>query len=206
MDEPVFPRRTHSTDLSDDVLLIFDALYDGDWTLHELRRESYRQQLNVPYTHSLDLLELEKTLNELVAGELLETYDDPSGGRRYGLTEEGGRLWELEREPPWDAYCQDQRIPGDDPLEAWVIVKAFSLETAREFLEAADHCGLYAIDPDSWEEGVIEGETLLPWKCCPIIYTVQASYVEAGGEIDWDSYEQDRTWWRSIGEMLTLAA
>jgi hypothetical protein len=160
----------------------------------------------VAYTHGLELPDLEKMLGELVDLSLLETFDGRGrrDGRSYGMTEEGGRLWELEREPPWSRFCHDERWEGDNPLEAWVVVKSFSLETGRAFLDVAERCGLYAIDPDTWAESVSETEAVLPWKCCPVMYVIQASFIEAVGEIDWSYYERHRTWWRTISELATL--
>src|SRR5688572_7318915 len=165
MSETILPRRTHQTELDDDALLILDALFDRDRTLHELRRTQYAESVGVNYTHNIQLLQLEKFLADLVAmGYMVRHEDDDSGGQRYGLTEEGGRLWEMERTPEWDKYVRDDTLTGKSGRDAWVVVKSPSLDVAQNFLEAAVHAGIHSIDPSSWQESVAEGEMLLPWK------------------------------------------
>jgi hypothetical protein len=205
MSETIIPRRTHQTELDDDALLIFDALFDRDRTLHELRREQYAEAVGVSYTHNVQLLQLEKFLADLVAlGYMVRHPDDESGGQRYGLTEEGGRLWELERAPVWESYVRDDTVNGDTGRDVWVVVKSPSLDVAQNFLEAAVHAGIHSIDPMSWQEIATEGELLLPWKAFPTVYTVQGMCASIQGRLSWEVYEEQRFWWRTIAELATL--
>jgi hypothetical protein len=204
MSETILPRRTHQTELDDDALLILDALFDRDRTLHELRRTQYAETLGVSYTHNVALLQVEKFLADLVAMGYMVRHDDESGGQRYGLTEEGGRLWEIERMPVWDKYVRDDTLAGPSGRDALVVVKSPSLDIAQNFLEAAVHAGIHSIDPMSWQESTAENERLLPWKSFPLVYTVQGLCASIQGRLSWEVYEENRIWWRNIGELATM--
>src|SRR6185503_7288795 len=112
------PGRTGRTPLTDDELLLFDFLFPHFARLESLRREAYVSHMNVRYTHTLDQLALKETVAKLMtAGWLASRRPRRLAAQRradtslyYGLTPAGGRLWELERMPPWKQYCTQAKL------------------------------------------------------------------------------------------------
>lgn len=206
------PSRTRTTSLTDDILLLFDFMFDSWVPFRALRRESYALNLNVTYTHSLDDQQLLDTLHDLQASDLLQMRQHksaPDGGVHpcYSLTEISGKLWEAERQPLWQAYCTDVQEQAGT-----VTVRAPVLATAEAFLVAADACGLYRCWLNQWTTMTHHpaeyspGVSLIPWKIFPQGYEVRALLRpdHHSNRVDWQYYEQRRLWWRTISELATL--
>lgn len=206
------PSRTFKSDLSDDLLLIFDALFDCNDTLPSLLRENYGSFHNVPYTHNLDDREVEEAVRELMSAGLLASRVRRGLKRSttfYGLTEAGGRLWEVEREPRWDRFCKDFHGPDEGGGPVWMEVLSPSEGTLWEFLDVTRRChfGLGQIDPSGANVTRHADYRLVPWKTFPAVYELRAPVTEERVNItDWGVYERGRTWWRCIMELGGLAA
>ena len=217
------PSRTGQTHLTDDQLLLFDFLFDCHCVpFRALCRANYRVSMNVPYTHTLDDDDLAQTLKELhtrglvTAQTLKELHAHglhtahPAEHLAYDLTARGGQLWEVERQPDWDAYCINSRTFGDGDVRDEVTVYAPVLATAEAFLRTAHACGLYICDQS--QPNVIRHQagvpsSPIPWKTFADAYEIQATLQpghSSSDGVDWAWYERHRTWWRTIGELITL--
>jgi len=202
------PPRTGRTNLTDDQLLLFDFLFNHWVPFGALCRTDYLVHMNVGYTHTLDDDHLARTLNELHASGLITTH--PAEHLAYGLTAKGGQLWEVERQPDWDAYCTDISDFGEGYVTGFVTVHAPVLATAEAFLRTAQECGLYICDLN--QRNVIrhqagEISSVIPWKTFAEEYAIQATLQPGhvfSRDQDWECYERQRTWWRTIHELTTF--
>ncbi|MEO1644155.1 MAG: hypothetical protein AAFR67_03135, partial [Chloroflexota bacterium] len=62
------------TSLSDNELILFDALWDGDCAWWMLTQENYQDITDHSYTHTLSDVELTDTLASLVERGLVRAY------------------------------------------------------------------------------------------------------------------------------------
>jgi len=211
------PSRTDVTELSDDELLLFDAIFECPWPVQALRRGEYGFHLNVRYTHGLSDEDLRARIVELVDRGLMTTdIRDPveSLNRPYcALTPTGGVLWELERKPDWSKYCSDSY--DDDEMAIDAYCEGTALACMRAFHEAGWHdirpaeakCIRYRV---GWEQ---RKWPLISWKESKLDYSIVVPHFERGGmqlpEIEKFAklaprYDEQRWWWRTITELVTL--
>ena len=204
------PSRTHGSGLTDDLLLIFDALFDRYDTLPSLLRGNYWSYHNLPYTHDMADHEVGEAIRGLMSDGLV-TSRVKRGSKRtitfYGLTAAGGRVWEVEREPRWDRFCVDFSDDAEDGGPGWQVLQSPSAETLWEFLEVAGRCGLEEIDPSRASMTLHRDYELVPWKTFPAVYELRAPAAEGQPAriTDWALYESGRTWWRCVMELGGLA-
>jgi hypothetical protein len=200
------PVRTGSTSLTDDQLFICDVLVTSNQPINALGREAYIGVHNLPYSHSLDTVELERMIDVLLGLGLLYAQTEPFSldpSIEYGLTEAGGRLWEFERQPRWDCYCQDWSWRGTRKGESWLAVRSPLEQTAHSFVAVAAQCGVYRLDLAQLITKRYRFERLLPWKTFPEVYEVctRLSDDDEARAVDWECYERQRTWWRGMMEL-----
>ena len=108
--------RTGRTRLTDDELMLFDALFSMWVAPDSLRRQHFREFHNLPYEHGLDDTALGQTLSRLRAAGLVRRKRTrvAATGRVLiwlGLTTKGGALWTRERRPDWSRYRTDASWP-----------------------------------------------------------------------------------------------
>jgi len=100
MNAASFLKRTKETNLSEEELLILDVLFDARDRFESLIKENYASWHNLPYSHNLETNVLRDLINRLVENGILTSHPSDFDGRIfYGLTEAGGKLWEVERVP-----------------------------------------------------------------------------------------------------------
>jgi len=194
--------RRYMTELNDDELALFDAMWDGDCALWMLQQDNYQEITDLPYSHQLSDSELREVLNSLKDRDLvrayLYVYANTKDKRYYGLTEKGGAYWELERKPDWDSFCYSGEHDG-----IW-SVESPSLQTAQAYAQWAYDAGWGAPHPDTLE--IIEKPTyrFLPWYDFPLVYELSGTAQPKTYKLDWDEYENHRTWWLDLNELLDL--
>jgi hypothetical protein len=205
------PPRTGRTSLTDAELYLFDAMFDHRERLGVLRREEFATALNLPYTHDLDRVALEAVVRRLAGARLLRLRragGRPDLGPWVELTPEGGRLWELEREPQWLRFCMDSSRP-EGRRGTWVLrIRASDARIADDFLETAQACGLYWPELHRLSRRQVTA-AVVPWKPRGLLVELRVPLwpaEAAPGVTDWACYEDRRTWWRNIPELATLAA
>ena len=186
--------------------MLFDGLFDVWDTLESLLRENYSTWHNLPYSHGLDAPALRHTLQGFLDRGLIQCRTEDRSGREmtwFALTERGGDLWTLERQPVWQRYCVDSCWPAETGGDAWLLsVRSPVVQTARAFLNAAVRCRLYEVDLKQVTVERKPAQALIPWKTFDVVYELRAPVSSpAGGQVDWGLYEKERTWWRNLNEL-----
>jgi hypothetical protein len=199
--------RTGTTDLTDSELQVMDCLFDSPYPASALYRSDYRETFNSPCPHSLSNDDVDFTLSSLRKRGLLEEtrYDryDGSSGVRYGLSSHGGKLWEIERAPPWDLYCNHLRsIPEKDELYE-VDVLAFSPQKGEEYFAALIDGGEFSdVTPEHPVWGDVEG-AIFRWKRDPPLLRARFSARIGPGPYSFRSLNR---WWHSLTQLRDIQA
>jgi hypothetical protein len=210
------PKRTCSTGLTGDELLLFDFLFDKSLSFQHLRMENYSLHMNCQYSHGLSDDELKITLNSLIDRGLLRSrigkvlrkgaraYED---GNLYTITEAGGRLWELERLADWDRFVVSTERALSASLRGVIRIVCRSELVGRLCLGAMFASG--SVSPI----GPIRARTvwdakLLPWKVFERVVSVRCQIdARTHGQpmtVHWDVYHASRCWWRDVSELDSL--
>lgn len=198
-------KRTYKTNLTDEELLILDVLFDENDTFEALVKENYGSWHNLPYSHHLETGALQDLIDKLLGNEIIISHSSgPDNRIFYGLTEAGGKLWELERVPDWERYCIDSSAPDEN--EHWVLqVESSSITTARAFLDCASDCRLYRFHQDDIRIITLKNEKIstIDWRMFPTVcsISVPTDPLPNGNVTDWNEYESRRTWWRDLREL-----
>lgn len=206
--------RTNKTDLTDDELMLFDALFDH-WCFESgLRSEKFGELHNFPYKHTLSDERLLQVLDNLHKRKLIKSRKGLHIRKDKGikiktnsftLTSEGGKLWSLERNPDWNKYCINPTVVK---LEGSTVE---TLSPSRQTLE--EHVNLER-DLLYNELGVsikvtfktLEHYHLTPWKRFSKIYA--ASWFEPFcliRESEWmksDCWRKTTNSWSSVNDLL----
>ena len=207
-------RRTGSSPLSDDEVMLLDALFDVRRAIDDLRRDGFRECTNLPYEHGLDDTELEAAVSRLHAAGLvrrtMRRRPSAGDGRMWlALTARGGALWTRERLPDWPRYCTDRMWPTRG-ADRWMLsVQSPTLGIASAFLEAMIACRLIDADPHTVVVQRHERRRLVPWHTFPEVYELRVRYrPDVGGPFDpaererlRAEYDRRRVWWSSIQEL-----
>ncbi len=210
------PKRTHATNLTADELILFDVLYDLQYPFDVLLREDFCEIINLPeeHRHSLNGEKLWRVLDTLIARGLAQAHSLrwPLGERtHYGLTPDGGRLWELERQPDWNLFVSYESWSEEMPdgEEIWYTsVRSLSSEVAQKYWQTALDVGLIrSQNLDLMTIGHPRNKSpMIYWKppfeplfeiCTPYL----PSHDETWVDINWEVYEQNRVWWRHLLEL-----
>lgn len=190
--------RTGKTSLTDDELIICDALFSAGAFVRVLERDGFDEMLNVPYRHDVPDDDLPGFLRAMEDRELVVLRTERFG-LAVDLTPKGGELWEQERMPNWDAYLYDRSPGGDRPV---LTVRAARREMAEAYLRVGHMARLFDVVAGSIEAVPDDGKPLVPWKPgAAVAMTAKLSRGDAGG-MDWRLYESQRIWWRTMSELL----
>lgn len=197
--------RTGETHLSDDELLLLDALFDkgGYWQM--LRRDDFAKRHALPHSHTLDDNALQHTLARLREDALLQAYyapyDAPDYRQHWMLTPRGGALWQRERLPDWSRYCYATTY-YDDTRALW-RVESPALATAQAFAQTAHALGMGAPSPQTLQHMELPQYQMLPWKSFPQVHRLFG----ARGATTFDdsaAYDAALAWWRTVNELIAL--
>jgi hypothetical protein len=204
-------KRTNETDLTEDELLILDALFEANNTYKSLRKKNYALYNNLPYSHNLDDRELRYSIKSLLQRGIIFSKTEACTDRKtesYGLTNKGGNLWERERKPMWDSYCIDSSYPVDyeNISDEWILeVGSPCLETAKAFLHTAWKMHLFCFNVDDVNIKFYESYIPFTWEknfSSWYILSVTTKEQDPPVSINWELYDISRRWWRSIPEMF----
>lgn len=200
-----YPFRTSATDLSQDELRLLDVLFNCAATLSSLRRECFRATWNQP-THNLDDAELQLTVGRLCDRGILvaQCHGDNDYVR---LSENGGKLWSLERCPIWETYATErygETISG----KLFVTSVTTSPSTRDDFLRLGGPGATWQFDDARVRRFEIEKHTLIPWRRFPRLFVAVVMNIADDYPIDPVAHlqklvalEQLRTWWRNVFEL-----
>jgi hypothetical protein len=201
------PHRTGETWLSDDQLVLLDALFKGYKTaVRLLQRSSFNAQWALGYAHELDDTALKSNIRLLCENGVLALKND-CDETRLQITCKGGELWSCERRPVWERYCTD-RYKTTLRGRTLMSVRAISPQMRDEFLDLCPQ------RPARRKTAVFGGYTLIHWRPATRIYVGVATYEEP---CEWTpeeftewaeqerqhltTVEQKRSWWRTIREL-----
>jgi hypothetical protein len=198
--------RTNATCLSDNELIILDALFDRGATFGHLRRESPEWQWSFGDTHSLDDDELQKCIESLRRQNLIEA-NRVESWTCFNITAKGGNLWEEERRPNWDRYCT-LRYRTTSTGRTLESVVAVCPEIRDDFIR------WWPLYPARHRRAVIADYGLIGWRTFSQLHVGIVTYQK---EREWtpDQYSRyeercrdhqavlrrERTWWRDVPEL-----
>lgn len=212
---PQLPYRTLTTWLSDDDLLLLDAMFDCGVRFGHLRRDNYQLQWNLPYTHNYDDHQLQGRLDYLCQRQILQQ-QRAEGHTYFRFTVQGGDLWSQERCPDWQRYCSD-RYKETLRNRTMISVVSVSASTRDDYLHLwPTHSSQISYDhPIRRRKFTVRNGTLISWLPATLLHVGVATFVEvrqwkSGEEAltaskqereAWQEMERQRTWWREISEL-----
>ena len=127
------PLRTHTTNLTDDELLLLDVMFNVAVIPPMLRQCNFTPQFNLP-SHAINDASLDLTLSRFIEDGIIQTLGDRFRGHQYiSLTEQGGELWSSERCPVWERYCST-RETGSIKNKSFISITAVTSEIRDDFL------------------------------------------------------------------------
>ena len=200
-----FLKRTKETNLSEEELIILDVLFDARDRFESLMKENYASWHNLPYSHSLETKVLRDLIYRLVENGILSSHpSDLDGTIFYGLTEAGGKLWEVERVPNWERYCTDYST--EDETGQWMLsVESPAAATVQAFIDCATHCRLFGFKQEEIRRTTLieEKPSIVYWKAFSTVYSmsVPMNALMDANLVDWQEYERRRSWWRTLTEL-----
>lgn len=211
-------QRTNATNLTDDELILFDAMFYGSVSLKQLRRQNeFEARFNFPYNHQLSDVELERTIVRLEERNLLrheETEHSKTDEKYnvYTLTPKGGRYWELEREPDWTQYYLDSwYTPDDDAIvqsNRGKSVGKFSIQSPRLAVVETYMSEIFPLMEDElWSEQteitLLHDVCLVPWKCFLDVYELTGYSRLSNRTPNWKLVEEKkRRMWNGVNDLL----
>lgn len=198
------PFRTGTTWLGDEELILLDVLFDGGAPFRLLRRDVFRDQWNLRYSHNLSDDELRCHLRWFCEHGVLETEVD-LGQTVYWMTPAGGELWSSERCAVWDRYCAVRHTTTTSKGRSLVSVVAVSPRIRDDFLRLeskhrarrrvatiADY-GLLRWHPFSQLHfGIVTDTEWIPEECSDY----EAQWREFRTRLN-----SERSWWGSVKEL-----
>jgi hypothetical protein len=118
----------------------------------------------------------------------------------FGLTGEGGGLWEKERAPDWDAYCSlSEGLADNGAIE--VALVAYAESTGYAFLRAARDSGLYPSLPLDRVVWTLSLESPIYWKAAPRPLSAAFRIQQRGQQVNTALLHASRSWWSDINDL-----
>ena len=196
--------RTSVTALSDDEVVICDALFDRHTTVELLAADNFSDIMNLPYDVQTKRSDIPGLLSSMCDRGILRAWTDvrfPSSAY-VELTEQGGDLWERERQPAWSSWlCSRTEDVNGELLK----ISAGTAKVAERYLGVGIDVGLFRV-ADSAPEWKTENAAMIAsrWKrghwvtlTIPLVGTRFENR-----QPDWEQYESRRIWWKSVPELL----
>lgn len=204
--------RTNKTNLTDDELILFDALFRSWNTKKFLRQEEFQERLNFPYVHRFSDDELTQIFDDLLERRLIKKRQRQRTAKKpkekldwFTLTKKGGELWSLEREPNWENYCIEWT--SFDESGSHVKVYSGSQRTLEKYVEFEQEV-LQAELTISVEVQfkILENHFLIPWKRFSKVYIANWSlnFIKIR-EFQWEDSEycqQKAESWFTVNDLL----
>lgn len=206
--------RTGKTKLSDNELIIFDAIFDLSCSIDQLKRKGFDERFNFPYKHSLSDKSLIVCLENLQSQKLVrikEVKENKSTKSFVELTAKGGKVWEIEREPVWEKYCEGWAyMPFREENRLLLEVVSPSRQTLSEYLKISIEINLFGVGKDCKIEFTSEKRKFIVginWKRFPELHyaTFTGNYIEKiPTEKEWNYFYNNLSWWGNIHELNIL--
>ena len=206
--EDYFRFRTNTTGLSDDELLLLDALFSLQGGQRSaFFAENLSWHLNTKIRHGMTDEQLSTKLDDWEAQGWLAR-EDGEDEPHFQLTERGMGIWESERLPVWDCFLTESFSNWDSAGRGWLEISSPSRRLAYKNLHALQKARLYktARRPRSiWRRGWDEkfGKTL-PRVCTLRIRARDLSWRGASVWPDWRVIEEAQFWWNDAAGLAWL--
>lgn len=199
--------RTHTTELTEDELLILDVMFECSVTYPMLRTCNFVPQFNAR-SHSLDDEKLKSTLDDFRQRGITTVDDQMLQGQHYiSITATGGELWAAERRPKWERYCTES-YPATIRGRTIMSVKCTTSWVRDDFLR------LWPEYPARTRKATIKDFGLVHWRDFGKLHIGLASYAEPVRRtpdeyFEWmprhqehiEQVERERSWWRTVREL-----
>ncbi len=201
------PKRSYETDLSDDDLILLDAILVGNFFVEDLFRANFKETTDFDYCHTLSDEAVIKTIDTFAMRKFVILRRNTDNKFSIALNDAGMKVWDDERHPDWDAYCNHQMAidVDEDGNEIWsVTAYSPSLELVDEFMDAAIECHLlFDVQRDQKKVEHLTDVIWWGWVEFPNFYhvTFPCGPIDEEVEVNWDLYEKHRTWWSDPMEL-----
>jgi len=215
--------RTGITELTDNELILFDVMFDCSCPVKTLRKSKFIDFFNTD-SHKLSDKKLKETLKKLNENKLIRLIENQDGLEKISsrnfkkvkttfveLTAKGGKLWEKEREPIWEKYCEGWTYaPYKEENKLLLEAVSPSLETLKEYLKVATEINLFGIGKDYKIEFATEKRKFivgLNWKRFPELHfaTLTGNYEERiPTKKEWNYFYKHLNWWGNVHELNIL--
>lgn len=193
--------RTGETSLTDDELVLCDALFNWPASKELLLESDFNSMFNLPYggfdVLPADLLESMQR-RHLVEGGPLSNAEAPVELVR--LTRDGSEMWEKERRPAWAAFCESSRLITD--VGKRVRVTALNREVGKAFWEVGQRVGMWTAAGGDPVIRTDRKRRFPYWREVDLVILEGEVTGDEGGPVDWNVYERSRIWWRTVPELL----
>ncbi len=204
--------RTNETFLTDDELILFDAMFGSNPHVPLLRQVIFCDVFNTKYCHKFDDKELEQVILKFCMTKYFHRYLIQAGEREIecvGLTEKGGELWEKERQSKWEFFCIDAWDTCNPGYRNELSIYSPTIEVVQDFLATARECKLYHLrEPVTTSMTELNDYDLVPWKKFNQVYCLTVAWQDEEPEawipVNWERYQEKRYWWRTIEELNTF--
>jgi hypothetical protein len=193
-----FPKRTGSTGLTGDELILFDVMFDSRVEFKLLRRPGFSARYNY-HCHNLDDEGLSATLQRFLEFGLVST-ELFQGKTYFQLAPRGGQVWEMERQPPWERYATERYGEWRNG-KPFVAIRATTPQTRDDFWRIGCDVAMFAHSTGRVRKVTIENHELIPWKRFDAVYVTLATLDDSFPVDNWRALEERRTWWRCVSEI-----
>ena len=199
--------RTHTTNLTDDELILLDVMFDFAVGCAMLRLCNFGPQFAVE-PHSLDDASLDDTIRRFIHDDIVTPFHHHRSGRAYiKLTKHGGAQWASERRPDWNRYCSYRECATIQD-KTIVSVQCVSEDVRDDYLRHAFP------NPIRTKTATVRDAGLIQWKPFARLYVGLASFREPinPSAAEFEEWMEDlrkhemiieprRTWWHTVREL-----
>jgi hypothetical protein len=204
------PHRTRLTPLTDDELLIFDAIFNGYHKADLLGASVYPEYLNRPYTHTLDDSQLREFLDHsLHQGFVWKRVhkEDEKDVDCFTLSERGGQMWEQERRPDWGKFVYAVQRELGVFAKGYLTVSGVDESICRRFMGARFAAGLMT-PIGKIKTRVAWNRRLVPWRPFAKAYVLRIPTADSIHDrprwTDWEAYHALRSGWQDLSELISI--
>jgi hypothetical protein len=190
--------RTGKTSLTDDQLIVCDALFSVVTAEGLFLDGDFGATFNLPFLRQIPHGEMPAILESLKRMGSIEA-SVSRGVRCVGITASGAALWEQERCPIWETYClvRQHRDTGFGSLQ----IRGVRRDVVEAYFSAGTDAALWRLADSEINVSLEKDVELTSWKRADVV-TLSAHVARRTGAVDWALYEARRCWWSTVAELL----
>lgn len=200
------PKRARVSDLTNRELILLDFMFETPAPRPMLEDDVFPIHHNTTYSHGFNTQELSNVLNRFVNQGLIFAEGVIYRGKQtqsFGLTATGGKLWEAERSPIWKRFVGDCQVMSKQEGKWETKVHSYSEGALAACIKYYIETGFLGKPISKLEYMQTTSYAFIYWKEKSTVYGCHylAKDNRETEEVDWDEYEQSRTWWRNVREL-----